>query len=133
MSDSSGLLHPEEAKLASALVSLFGLLVTIMGGIMWFGLASDSTVDRSGAAAMVWFGLALVVHGTAIRRNRKLMKKPRWTYTAFLFGIVSFASLHHSIWDRDVVAAVLLIPMQIFALFALWHSTWRHTSMEQRL
>ena len=95
---------------------------------MWFGLADDSAVDRSGAAALVWFGLAAVVHGTAIHRVRRLMRKPRGTYAAFLCGIISFASLHHSIWEGDVVAAIGLLPMQLFALFALWHSTWRNAT-----
>lgn len=127
-SEPSEPLHPEEAKLASVLVCFFGVLIILMGGMMWFGLANYSGVDRSGAATLVWFGLATVIHGAAIRRVRQLMRKPRWTCVAFFLGIVSFAGLYHSIWERDVVAAIGMLPMQLFALFALWHSTWRHAS-----
>ncbi len=112
--------------MASILVSFIGTLVALMGGIMWFELAGGSDVGTFGAAAMLWFGLAAVIHGTAIRRHRKLMHRPRWTYIAFLFGIASIAALDKSIWERDVVAVICLLPMQLFALFALWHSTWRH-------
>ena len=40
----------------------------------------------------------------------------------------NIGGMYHSIWERDVVAAIGVLPMQIFALFALWHSTWRRAS-----
>lgn len=121
-------MHPEEAKLASGLLSFFGVIVALMGAIMWLNLIRDSEVDASGAATQVWFGFAVVVHGMSIKKTRKLMPKPRWTYVAFLLGIISMYGLHHSILEDDVVAVLFLIPMQVLALLALWHSSWKQAA-----
>jgi ABC-type uncharacterized transport system permease subunit len=117
------MLHTEEAKLTSVLAMLFGGLLAFIGALMIFELSPDA--DVSGSVGLTWGGLAMVFAGKAIRKNRVVVKNPRWFLAAFLFGISSSAGLYRSISMSDIAAVVGLIPMQVFALYALWRSCWR--------
>ncbi len=117
------MLHTEEAKLASVLTLLFGGLVAFIGALMIFELSADP--DAYGSIGLIWGGLAIMFAGKAIRRNRVYMKMPRLLFAAFLFGLSSSAGLYKVILTSDIAATVGLIPMQIFALYALWLSCWR--------
>ena len=117
------MLHTEEARLVSVLTMLFGGLLAFIGALMIFELSSDA--DVSGSVGLTWGGLAMVFAGKAIRKNRVFVKNPRWFLAAFLFGISSSAGLYKTISTNDIAAIVGLIPLQVFALYALWRSCWR--------
>jgi hypothetical protein len=52
-------------------------------------------------------------------------EKAKLTSVLAMFGISSSAGLYRSISMSDIAAVVGLIPMQVFALYALWRSCWR--------
>lgn len=113
-------MHFQEAKLASIVAVMFGVLLALLGALMIIGL--DFSPDAAGSAALVWGGLAIALAGKQIRRTRTLLKRPRWFFAACIFGISSSGGLYKTILTDDSAGTIGMIPMQIIALYALWQA-----------
>jgi hypothetical protein len=114
------MLHTEESKLASVLAMIFGALLAMLGALMIFELGFSA--NAYGSAGLVWGGIAILLAGKAIRRTRVLLIRPRWFFAASLFGISSSAGLYKTILTGDTAGTIGLIPLQSFALYALWRA-----------
>lgn len=113
-------MHVEEAKVASAIAMIFGALTALLGALMMF--ESSFAADAYGSAGLIWGGIAILLAGKTIRRTRVFLKRPRWFFAASLFGISSGAGLYKTILTGDTAGTLGLIPLQAFALYALWRA-----------
>ena len=115
-------LHPEYAKLVSALVSFFGVVVTSLGVVMLVPPEYESLKELSGSLTILWAGFVMILAGRSIRRTGVLMRNPKWFLSGFLFGVVSIYGLFVGLSQGDVVKVILFLLIQLFSAYAIWRS-----------
>ena len=70
-------LHPEEAKLVSAIAVFFGALLVFMAVLMLSTAGYENARDAAPALMLLWAGLVIVAAGRNIKRTLVLFYKPR--------------------------------------------------------
>lgn len=118
-------LDPSVSRLVSVLVMTFGMLLILLGGLMVYELSDVANVNIGGSVALMWGGSAIMAAGFAVRRNQRLMLRPRWVHAAFIFGIISSLALPKTVATGDTVGTIGMLLMQAIAIFCIWKGCWQ--------
>ncbi len=114
--------HPEEAKLTSVLVMVFGALFVLMGTLMLTTAGYETWKAASSSLAMLWGGIVIIAAGRTIRKTQVLFTKPRWFAFAFFWGVMSVIGLFTGVTQNDGSKIAIFAVLQVSAVYILWRA-----------
>ena len=116
-------LHPEDAKLASAIVILFGGSLAFLGVLMLATAGYEGVRAGIPAALMLWAGLVLILAGRRVKDSLMLMPKPRLFVAGFFVGLLSLQAFVTGIAAQKYFDATVSFGLLSGSCFALWRAT----------